>query len=97
VITLERGRVTAAVRAADFVRRAAGDSVLHVFLAADRVVDALALLGADGFDARRNGRGIYVAAEPAVRARAIHRLEQANISIEDLEVVPAAAAKETTP
>ena len=97
VVTLERGRVTADTSAADFVRRAAAQNVLHVFLRGDRVIDALTVLGADGFDARRNGRGIFIAAEPACRARALHRLEQADIRVDDFEIIPAIAAKETMP
>jgi ABC-type multidrug transport system ATPase subunit len=97
VVTLERGRVTSDVTAADFVRRAAARNVLHVFLHGDRVDDALETLRASGIAAHRNGRGIFIAAEPAARAAALHRLEQADIRVEDFEIVPAAAAKETTP
>ena len=97
VVALERGRITSDVNAADFVRGAAARNVLHVLLSGDRVADALDTLHASGIDARRNGRGIFIAAEPSSRARALHRLEQANIRVEDFEIVPAAAAKETMP
>ena len=68
-----------------------------MFLRGDRVTAALAVLNTSGIPARRNGRGIFIAAEPAGRARALHRLEQAEIRVEDFEIVPAPAAKETTP
>jgi len=97
VVTLQRGRVTSDVDAADFVRRVGARNVLHVFLRGDRVTDALEVLNSSGISARRNGRGIFIAAEPAGRARALHRLEQADIRVEDFEIVPAPAAKETTP
>jgi ABC-type multidrug transport system ATPase subunit len=97
VVTLERGRTTNDTSAAEFVRRAAGQTVLHVFLCGDRVSDALAALARDGFAARRNGRGIFITTDPATRARALHRLEQADIRVDDFEIIPAAAAKETTP
>ena len=98
VVTLEQGRVTGDVRAADFVRRAADRTVLHVLLQSDCIGDALSVLGSGGFDVRRNGRGIFIAAAaPGARVRALHRLEQANICVEDFEIVPAAAAKETAP
>jgi ABC-type multidrug transport system ATPase subunit len=97
VVTLERGRVTSDEEAEKFVRHAAGRNVLHVLLRGDRVAEALAVLDAGGISARRNGRGIFIAAEPSSRARALHRLEQADIRVEDFEIVPAALAKETTP
>jgi ABC-type multidrug transport system ATPase subunit len=97
VVTLERGRTIGDMPAADFVRRATGQTVLHVFLGGDRVSDALAVLSADGFAARRNGRGIFIATEPGCRARALHRLAQADIRVADFEIIPATAAKETTP
>jgi ABC-type multidrug transport system ATPase subunit len=97
VVTLERGRITSDVKAGDFVRRAGAANVLHVFLGGDRVAEALEVLGAGGVSACRNGRGIFIKADPANRAQALYRLEQANIRVEDFEIVPAAAAKETTP
>jgi ABC-type multidrug transport system ATPase subunit len=94
VITLKRGRMTADLPAGNFVRRAAGESMLHLYLGPDRIAEALSVLAAGGFDARQNGRGIFVATDPALRASAIHSLTQAKINVEDLELVPAAAAKE---
>jgi ABC-type multidrug transport system ATPase subunit len=97
VVTLERGRITSDVKAGDFVRRAGAANVLHVFLGGDRVAEALEVLGGGGVAACRNGRGIFIKAEPSNRAQALYRLERANIRVEDFEIVPAAAAKETTP
>lgn len=95
VITLELGRMTGDMPAGDFVRRLAGQTLLHVFLDRERVSDAIKLLNAGGFAAHRNGRGIFIAAEPAHRARALQHLAQADIPVDDFEIIPATQAKET--
>ena len=97
VVTLERGRMTADLPAAEFVRRAAGRTMLHVYLDDRRVTDALLLLSEGGFDARRNGRGIFVVGEPARRAAALHQLAQADIRVDDFEIVPDLPGTEERP
>jgi ABC-type multidrug transport system ATPase subunit len=94
VVTLQRGRVTDDVSADAFVRHSASESLLHVLLSADRIAEALAVLGDSGYSARRNGRGIFIASDAPARAQALHQLRQANIVVEDFEIVPAIAARE---
>ena len=94
VVTLERGRMTADLPADRFVRRSTGRTMLHVYLDDRRILDALALLDSSGFDARRNGRGIFVADDPARRADALHQLALADIRVDDFEIVPARDSKE---
>ena len=95
VVTLERGRMTGDRPASEFVRGVAGQTLLHVFLDRERVSEAIELLNAGGFASHRNGRGIFVAADPAHRALALHRLAQADIPVDDFEIIPATQAKET--
>jgi ABC-type multidrug transport system ATPase subunit len=94
VVTLERGRMIGDVTAGEFVRKSASENLLHVFLSVDRIAEALAVLSAGGYDAQRNGRGIFITSDASARAQALHHLQQANIAVEDFEIVPASAARE---
>jgi ABC-type multidrug transport system ATPase subunit len=95
VVTLDRGRMTDDMTAKDFVGLRAEQSLLHVFMDPACVAAAIELLNGSGFAARRNGRGIFVAAPPGRRVEPLYQLAAANIRVDDLEIVP--ATKEVLP
>lgn len=92
VVVLEQGRVVSDQATRDFVGRsatgeAAGGSLLHVFLDPGRSAEAIGLLCAEGFHARQNGRGIFVAVAAGRRAAPLRILETANIRVDDFEIL----------
>ena len=88
VITLERGRMMSDVSARTFASRQTENTLLHVLMDASNVSRALELLRGEGFDARKNGRGIYVPVSGGSRAVPLQRLAAADIRVDDFDLVP---------
>ncbi|HWP40836.1 MAG TPA: ABC transporter ATP-binding protein [Tepidisphaeraceae bacterium] len=87
VVRLDRGVVSGDLPAEQFIAACQQQTLLHVQLDPSRIGAAIEVLNAGGFSAHRNGRGIYVVAERARRAEALHRLEAAAIRVEDFDIV----------
>lgn len=95
VVRLERGSVLAdqpaATFSADIAAAQSGatpGNTLRLFLEPTAERDrAVALLRASGFDARLNGRGVYVPVDAGRRAVPLRMLAAAEIQIDDFEIV----------
>jgi ABC-type uncharacterized transport system ATPase subunit len=87
VVMLESGRVSADVPVSQFVSRAAGGSLLHLLLDTALAPRAVDVLRARGFDARLNGRGVFVTVSAGHRVEPIHVLTDARIHVRDFEMI----------
>jgi len=87
VITLQRGRVTADLDAKSFVARQTPATLLHLFLDPQQRDAAVATLRARGYDARLNGRGIFVPVPTGPRVEPLHLLSAASLRVLDFELL----------
>lgn len=89
VVMLERGRVGAILDIASFSAGMGRGAALHLVMPAGVRERALSLLRESGFDARLNGVGLIVPVSPDQKAAPFRALSQANITVEDFEIVKA--------
>ncbi|MBI2963128.1 MAG: nitrous oxide reductase family maturation protein NosD [Deltaproteobacteria bacterium] len=86
VIVLERGRRVAEGAPGDVGALLGGGPRLHIGLPAERIEEALALLGGHGLASCRNGRGLHVAVAPFDKAKPIRILVANGFPVEDFDV-----------
>ncbi|HET6350381.1 MAG TPA: hypothetical protein VFH88_14995, partial [Candidatus Krumholzibacteria bacterium] len=62
--------------------------LMRVFVDADHVDAALGALARDGFDASRNGHGVWVRIDPGEKAGPILCLARSDIRVKDFDLSP---------
>lgn len=95
VVMLERGHVASDSPAGEFARRLGVGSVLHLILDAPSRQHAVSLLCDSGFPARMNGRGVLVPVPDSQKAGPFRVLAEAQIAIDDFEIIPADGPRAT--
>lgn len=92
VAVLERGRLVRVVPCADFATEIARNAVLHLSIAAGVRGKAIDILKAEGLSPQLNGAGILVPVVPEHKAVPFRVLANAEIAIDDFELVSLAQA-----
>ncbi len=85
VIVMEQGRALFTTPAAQLAARLNLTTQVKLHLPAELMDNALTVLHAGGFEARRNGVGVLVQVPPDAKAAPIHTLSRANIHVTDFE------------
>lgn len=93
VVVLEGGRVRSECDAAMFAGTLGAGSVLHLTMRPSVREQAMALLCASGFSPRLNGVGLLVPVPREQKAAPFRVLAEAQISVEDFELITDGAAK----
>jgi ABC-type multidrug transport system ATPase subunit len=86
VLAMDAGRITLEADPADLAAQLGLRAWLHVVLDTAAVSRALEVLGAAGFGARRNGRGVLVEVSAAEKAGALTCLAGAGLDVLDVDV-----------
>ncbi len=86
VAVMEAGRLQFVCPGDQLARRLGLQVQIKLRMPGHVLDEALALLQADGFQARRNGTGLLVAVSPGEKARPIHTLSRAHIPVIDFEI-----------
>ncbi|MBX3408719.1 MAG: ABC transporter ATP-binding protein [Phycisphaeraceae bacterium] len=87
VVTMDRGRITSVVPAAEFAASATGGAVLHLMLSPSVREHAILQLRAEGFAASLNGVGVLVRVSPERKAAPFRVLADARIRVDDFEML----------
>lgn len=85
-IVLEHGRIRVECPAHALEAEIAPTSILRIMLPREVLDEAVAVLVAGGFDARRNGRGVHVRVPVGRRAEPLSALWRAGIDVGDLSL-----------
>jgi ABC-2 type transport system ATP-binding protein/nitrous oxidase accessory protein len=85
VLVMEQGRTLFTCPAGELAARLHMTTQVKLHMDAALLESAVAVLRADGFDARRNGTGVFVQVAPDAKALPIHSLSRANIHVSDFE------------
>ena len=93
VAILEAGRINRVVACAEFVAEADRGAVLHLFLAQSFRDDAMQSLRVGGFAPHLNGVGILLPVSPERKAAPFRILAEAQIPVDDFEMVSATHAR----
>lgn len=86
VVVMEKGKVHFTCQANELPARLGMHTQVKLRLPAVQMDQALGVLTAGGFDARRNGVGVIVQVPHGAKAEPIHLLSQAEIRVTDFEV-----------
>uniref|UniRef100_A0A540VH43 ABC transporter ATP-binding protein n=2 Tax=Litorilinea aerophila TaxID=1204385 RepID=A0A540VH43_9CHLR len=86
VAVMEAGRLQFLCPGDQLARRLGLQVQIKLRMPGHVLEEALAILQADGFQARRNGTGLLVAVAPGEKARPIHTLSRAHIPVIDFEI-----------
>ena len=86
VAVMERGQLQYTCPADELARRVGLRAQVKFMAPAGQLDRAIAVLRADGFNARRNGVGVIVDVAHGEKARPIHTLRQADIHVTDFEM-----------
>lgn len=86
VVAMEEGRITVECDPTDLAEKLGLRAWLHLILKSGSAANALDVLQAGGFEAKRNPRGVLVEVSAQGKGEAIAALQHAGITIEDLEV-----------
>lgn len=86
VAVMERGHLQYTCSESDLARRIGLRAQVKFMAPASQLDQAIAVLAADGLNARRNGVGVIVDVAHGEKARPIHTLRQANIHVTDFEM-----------
>lgn len=87
VLVLDGGRLQSRCRASDLPHFLGLRATVKLRMPAHLLDPALAILHAQGLTARRNGTGLLVEVMPGAKARPIQLLHQADIAVEDFELM----------
>lgn len=82
VVVLEQGRVTRIARPGELV----GTQVMKLHVPRESLDEAMEQLGRAGYQARRNGRGVFVSVPSDRKATPIQTLAQAGILVTDFDL-----------
>ncbi len=93
VALLEKGRLTAVLHCADFLRQMGHCAQLHILVTAEARQTAMRTLAAGGFAPRLNGVGLIVPVLPAQKAEPFRLLAEARIPVQDFELMMSPAAR----
>jgi ABC-type multidrug transport system ATPase subunit len=85
VLVMEQGRALFTTPAAQLAARLNLTTQVKLHLPVELMDNALSVLHADGFEARRNGTGVLVQVAPDAKAGPIHSLSRADIHVTDFE------------
>jgi ABC-type multidrug transport system ATPase subunit len=85
VLVMEQGRGLFTCAAGELAARLHLTTQVKLHMDATLLESAVAVLQADGFEARRNGSGVFVQVAPDAKALPIHSLSRANIQVSDFE------------
>jgi ABC-2 type transport system ATP-binding protein/nitrous oxidase accessory protein len=85
VLVMEHGRGLFACPATALAARLHLTTQVKLHVPLHQLDTAVAVLNADGFEARRNGSGVFVRVPPDAKAGPIHLLSRADIQVSDFE------------
>lgn len=91
VARLEKGRLASVAPVAKFVAHADTSTLLHITIRAGAREQALACLRAGGFSPQKNGVGVLVPVQPQHKAAPFRVLADAQIPVDDFEILSAHA------
>lgn len=86
VISLEDGKLIAHAAPSELPEFGAGKSKLRIEVGAQDVAEALAHLNTQGFQAYRNGTGVFVDVDPSKKAEPMSALMKAGLPVSDFDL-----------
>jgi ABC-type multidrug transport system ATPase subunit len=85
VLVMEQGKARFTCSAGELAPRLHLTTQVKLHMPLEMIDPAVEVLRADGFEARRNGAGVWVQVQPDAKATPIHTLSRANIHVIDFE------------
>ncbi len=89
VISLEDGKLLANVPPGELPQFVRSSERLRIEIGAERVAEALDHLNTQGYEASRNGTGVYVNVNPSKKAEPMAMLVQAGLPVSDFDLMRA--------